>query len=456
MIKWCLTIGSLFLLTAGNCLADNPLAHYRYSRDIDGSFSEQEMVAIEIDATIWQAIGTDEVNIRITDREGNATPHLKRKAGRRETREVRHHRASNIESLSDQNDNQLELRVVLQTQANGANVIDFETPLEDFEKAVTIWGLENDDTEVLLAERARIYDYSRFADVRQTAIRLPEDSTQYRSFRILIEDVVDEEALPLRWETQRWEEDEQTLREEHRRILTRPFRMNAVNLYERREEDAGYVPSMARQTFDSVSRHQQRDPAGTVLEVEHTGAPLTSLKLDARDANFSRRITVETPTRRDGREVWQERAARQISRISFRDTQHESLDISLPDTRSTRYRITLIDQDNPPLQEVFVSPKGYIWQAVFLAEPDREYTIYYGADATSRPPQYDLSPLERLLRQDHEPVLLSLQEEASNPNFRRAGIFANENAMRILFALAIIVMLAVLGSALYRAARHIS
>lgn len=456
MIKLIGYAGCLILLATSHCLAASPLARYRYARKIDGSFPEREMVAIELDATVWQKLGTGEVDIRIADQEGNPAPHLKRKAGTRETRTVRHPRRTRIEALSDQEENQLELRLALETDTHGANVVDFDTPLRDFAKAVTIWGLENDETEALLAERERIYDYSRFADIRETSIRLPEDSTQYRAFRILIEDVVAEETLPLRWETRRWEEDEETLREEHRRILSRPFRMNAVNLYERRAEDAGYVPRIARQTFDSVSHRRQRGPAGTVIEAKHTGAPLTSLKLAARDANFSRRVIVETPVRRDGREVWRKKSAGQVSRISFRDFQHEALKIPLPGTRSQRYRITLLDQDNPPLQEVLVSAEGPVWQAVFLAEPDKEYTLYYGADAASRPPRYDLSPLERLLRRDHHPVLLPLQAETSNPLFQKTGFLASENAMRILFALAIIVMLAVLGSALYRASRHIS
>ncbi len=455
MIKHNGFTGCLFLLITSHALIATPLAHYRYIRSIDGSFAEQELVAVELDATIWHAIGTDDVDIRIADQAGNPTPHLKRKAGTRETRTIRQQRASRIETLSDQEENQLELHIVLEESVPGANVIDFDTPLKDFEKAVTVWGRDNEKQETLLAERERIFDYSRFADVRNTAINLPEDSTQYRAFRILIEDIVDEEALPLRWETRRFEEEEETLREEHRRILARPFRMDAVNLYERRTQDAGYVPRISRQTFSNINTSQQRDPIATILEARHTGAPITSIKIDTTNTNFSRRVIIETPTRRDGREVWRERAAGQVSRIAFRNTSHASLHLSLPETRSQRYRVTLLDHDNPPLQDVTIHAKGPVFQAVFLADPGKAYTLYYGADAASHPPRYDLSPLERLLRQEHEPISLSLQRETDNPLFQKAGLFASENAMRILFALAIIVMLAVLGSALYRAARHI-
>lgn len=444
------------LLLTGHAIGGNPLARYRYTRTTQASFDQQELAAVELDERTWETIGTDEIDIRITDQEGRAVPHLTRRAGTRETRTVRHRRASRIETLSDREPNQLEVRVVLEDNVPGANVVFFDTPLKDFEKSVTVWGVAGDGTEVLLAEQVRIFDYSRFADVRETAVILPEDSTQYRAFRVLIEDVVDEAQSPLRWETRVYEGDEETLREEHRRILTRPFRMNAVRMYKRQVEDAGSVPRIAMQTFTTSRIRQERDPAAKIIEVDHTGAPLTALVVMCADANFSRRAVVAIPVRRDGREVWREIASGQVSRISFRDFKHESLQLSFPETRSLRYRVTLFDHDNPPLQDVSLTGKGPVWQAVFLAEPARKYTLYYGPADTPSPPRYDLAPLERLLRRDHEPIVVPLQDRTDNPLFQKAGFLASENAMRILFGIAIIVMLAVLSAALYRASRHIS
>jgi hypothetical protein len=445
----------VLLLAIGHTHGATPLARYRYTRAVDGSFSEQEFAAIELDQAIWGVIGTADIDVRIADHNQNAVPHLLRKAGTRETRMVRHRRNASIETLADRVDNQIELRVGLEKNAEGANVVDFDTPLKDFEKAVTVWGIQEDTSEILLAERARIFDYSRFADVRNTAVNLPEDSTRYRAFRILIEDVVDEEQLPLRWETRRYEGDEETLREEHRRIRTRPFRMNAVRLYERRTEDARSVPRITTQDFPATTLRREQDPAKTILEVEHTGAPLTAILIACDDNNFSRRAIVQIPIRRDGRETWRDIAAGQISRISFRNVQHEPLQVGFSETRSQRFRIILEDHDNPPLQNVTVKGKGPILQAVFLAEPDTGYTLYYGVDGSPRPPRYDLAPLERLLRREHEPVLLPLKAEIENPDFAKAGFLAGENTMRILFGVAIVVMLVVLATGLYRASRHI-
>ena len=448
--SWC-----ALLLVSGHCLGAAPLARYRYSRTIDGLFTQQELAATALDEHIWKAIGTTDIDIRIADQEGHAVPHMMRKAGTRSTRTVRHPRTSRIETLSDREDNQLELRIALERNTLGANTIFFDTPLKDFEKAVTVWGVAEDNSEKLHAKQIRIFDYSRFADVRNTSVTLPEESTQYRTFRVLIEDVVDEEQSPLRWETRRYEGDTETLREEHRRILMRPFRMNAVRMYERRIEDAGNIPQVAKQRFSAMSLRRDGDPAVTRIEVEHTGAPLSSIVFHCADANFSRRARVEIPVQRDGRETWRQIYSGQISRISFRDFKHESLLLRFPETRARRYRVTLFDHDNPPLQDISIQGKGPVLQAVFLADPEKEYTLYYGAVGPSRPPRYDLAPLERLLRQDHEPIVLSLQTETDNPLFRKAGWMAGENAMRILFGIAIIVMLIVLGTGLYRASRQI-
>lgn len=99
--------------------------------------------------------------------------------------------------------------------------------------------------------------------------------------------------------------------------------------------------------------------------------------------------------------------------------------------------------------------EGPVWQAVFLADPDKIYRVYYGATGQSKPPRYDLVPIERLLSQDHDPVALALGPEAENPHFRQAGFFASETRMRILFGLAIVVMVAVLAAGLYRASRQV-
>lgn len=441
---------------AVSCLGASPFTRYRYVRGVDGAFEQQELVATELDGRMWQAIGTTEIDVRIADQEGRAVPHLMRRAGIREKRMVRHRRVSRIDSLSDHEENWLELRLIMEKSTSGANVVSFETPLKDFEKAVSVWGVAEDGSETLLAEQVRIFDYSRFADVRNTSVVMNEGSTQYREFRVRVEDVVDEARLPLRRETRRYEGDEETMREEHTRILTRAFRMDGVRLYEQRMEDAGRVPRIIELTFDAVTLRQISDPAATVLDIEHNGAPLTALELMCDDANFSRRAVVEVPVQRDGREVWREIAAGQVSRVSFRDFKHESLQIKFPEIRSRRYRLTLLDHDNPPLQNVSVKGKGPVWQAVFMAEPEKEYAVYYGAVGTPQPPRYDLTPLERLLGRDHEPLVVQLNTETDNPLFQKSGVFAGEGAMRVLFVFAIIVMLAVLGLGLYRASRQIT
>ncbi len=398
------------------------------------------LAATDLDAEIWGAIGTDDIDIRIADQEQRVTPHLLRKAGRRETRTVRHRRASRIETLSDSEANQLQVRIVLEENIPGANLVYFSTPLRDFEKLVTVWGITDNNSENLLAKQARIFDYSRFADVRETSVILPEGSTQYRAFRLLIEDVVDETHLPLRWETRIYDGAEEIQREEHRRIQTRPFRMNAVHLYEQKTEDAGSAPYMAPQTFQAISIRQARDPAATIIETEHSGAPLNAIRIDCADANFSRRMIVEIPVRRDGRETWRQISAGQMSRIAFREVQHASLQLDFPETRSLRYRVTLFDHDNPPLENLVISGKGPVWQAVFLAEPHKQYLLHFGQEGRPNPPRYDLAPLERLLRLDHDHVQVPLLAQIDNPLYQTSGFILGEQATRILFGIAIVVL----------------
>ena len=445
----------VLLLTFESSLGSLPLARYRYTRAVDGSLSQQELVAIDLDGHMWKAIGTVEIDLRVADQDGRAVPHLMRRAGIRESRLVRDLRASRIDALSDLEGNQIELRVSLEKHAEGVNVISFVTPLKDFDKSLTVWGIAADGSESMIVEQARIYDYSRFADVRTTDVVLPEDSTAFRAFRVQVNDSVDEAQLPLRSETRHFEGKEVTHRQEHTRVLTRPFRMDAIRLYRQRLVEVGMVPRVERQSFASLVFRQEQDPVATVIEIEHDGSPLTALALACTDKNFSRHAKVEIPIRRDGRETWRQIATGQLSRISFRNFLHASLHLSFPETRSQRFRLTLFDHDNPPLQELSLSGEGPVWQAVFLADPDNTYSIYYGAESPPQPPRYDLTPLERLLRQEHEPTTRTLAPAEPNPHFRKPGFLAGETTTRLLFAFAILVMVAVLAAGLYRASRQI-
>ena len=143
----------------------------------------------------------------------------------------------------------------------------------------------------------------------------------------------------------------------------------------------------------------------TVFEINSAFMPVTGIRLNVEDGNFSRHVRVM----RRVRTGWVSIAQGNVCSVHLSNTQKKSLELSLPgECREERMRIEVDDRDNPPISygdtpvTAFVKP----YELVFISSPGESYSlaIHKGAEK----PNYDLPILEDATRMV-EPVQWRIQ-----------------------------------------------
>jgi hypothetical protein len=164
---------------------------------------------------------------------------------------------------------------------------------------------------------------------------------------------------------------------------------------------------------------------------------------------------VQISENRGGRSTWVDIGQGGLSRVKFGSYHNETLGLSFPEQREKEYRIVIRNEDNPPLKITGVKAKGNIYRAVFLAEENETFRLGYGSDEVD-PPNYDAAAVLAPLRQGRKAEEARLAKESDNapatpePNFK--SLINNP----LLLGGGVVLLVAVLGWALFRAAHRIN
>ncbi len=447
-------IAALLTGFAGTAGAASPISHYPSMRPVLTVPAQEELAAVTLDSRIWAASPGTPPDIRFADAQDIPIPHLLRKAAAQRLRTVRDNCRSSVDALQELPDNRIELTVTLDEKAPFATGLEFATPLQDFERQITVQGIDADGTTTVLVENALIYDYARFADVRRCTVPLPPN--RYRRFAISIGNVTDEQQSPRRQISRTYEQGSEVRMIDEGTVTARPFRMDAVQLYAERQAESYRVereepiPLNAWRVRDMPAKKQ------TVIEIETHNEPVTGFTLQIADRNFTRRIRVEVPADSASGDTWRPVGSASLSRIAFRNLLHEQLRISFAEQRAPRFRLLIENQDNPPLDVTAAEAFGPVWQALYLAVPGQQARLYYGA-APPTPARYDTAAIERVAGSGFEPVPFSLGETVENPHYRQPGCsLTGLIGSRSFFIAAVVIMIAVMAAALVKATRRLA
>ena len=154
-------------------------------------------------------------------------------------------------------------------------------------------------------------------------------------------------------------------------------------------------------TIPLVITEQEEDPRRKetvlVLDTGRSGLPINSIDLDIPQRNFYRRVTVDGvdrfPQTDDDMWMWQT-VQWDESIYDYHTPKFTSNDLSVRfgESRHRYYRITIANEDNPPLPVEGARAIGYVRKLVFSADPAKSYHVYYGnKDADT--PSYDLEQI---------------------------------------------------------------
>ncbi len=411
------------------------------------------MVAVEFDDNVYAATRDGLPDVRVLDAQGRQTPMLIEKVVEKIDYSVRKTLPGKVISLS-KDDNRVKVVLQLEDDASGADGLSIFTPLTDYERRVRVYGSKDGVVWMSLEENGLIFDYSRLMDIGNRDVRLPKND--YRYYAVSILDVNDVEDSLFREMTRKYQGNKEVERIEKSVLQRRPFRMDRIDFWknqpatlEKRDKTADYYVSIAK-IEQSLQDHT------TNIYVSARRQPLTAFTLETSSRNFSRPIRVQAQGAEGDKTEWRDIAQGKISLIEFAAFSEKSLTISFPAERAEEYRIVIRNEDNPPLKITGVKARGDVYRAVFLAAPGESYRLEYGSETAPRPSYDAAAVLAPLRAKGIKPVAAKLGPEVADPapeppplDFR--ALLNNP----LLLGAAIVVLVLLLGWALYLAARRI-
>lgn len=437
---------------AAPILADD--AGFRFSKEIKTPpLKQEELLSVPLDTEVFAATRDDLADVRLRDEEGKQVPYLLRKRQTTRARSVRETWPAPHPSARPLDDGGLEI-TIRRDEADkhpNPNGLTLVSPLRDFRQRVRVFTSADGGRWEPAGEETVIFDYSRYMDVRSDSISFPE--TGRRQIRIVIDDVTVEQQSELLALTRRLQGTEEIERTEQATVDRRPFRIDRIDLW--REEQHDRVTGDEKAPYP-VADHRvtdDREKQRTIIEFDTRREPLTSLRLETPDRNFSRHAVVEVEKVQGVTRSWQKIGEGILSRVDFRNLKREELSISFPESRHARYRVVIDNRDSPPLTVTGIEAEGNVFEVLYLAAPERHDQLRYGAADAERP-SYDTAAIQELLRNGFQPSPAELGPEgpvARGPTPIRWSRLLNNP---LLQGGVVAVLVIVLGWGLYRAVKR--
>ena len=293
------------------------------------------------------------------------------------------------------------------------NEIEVFTSSQNFQRDVTVEA-SNDATKwTVLQEGTKIFDFTlkeRAFTARDTRVRYPESTARF--LRIRITNDGDE-----------------------------PLNISGASVFSVAEtlaEEASYPAIISERTEDSTTRTSL-----IVFDLGTKGLPTNKLTIQTDQVNFYREVALEgtgdaprwSPVQRSGV-------------LYSYDTPKfvgDKLTLSYPEITFRYLRLTIDNEDNPPVPIDGVEFSGVPRKLVFQAQPGAAYTLYYG-NPSARAPSYELERILPFLETENLPVG-GLGPQADNMAFQ-----VEEDRLpfseRYGWLITVVVVVAALGVAL--------
>ena len=419
----------------------------------EGEWIQEELVAFPLDAVVYSRTSDNFVDLRVLDAAGSEVPWRILKLTENAERTTQKIWSARDISLKPSADG-LDIRFLLDRDEPQPTSLRIETPLNDFEQRVRVFGLR-DEQEILLVDEV-IFDYSRYMDVRRVDIPLGENS--FRSFRILVDQLTSEQESQVLNLTQNIQGERERSRQERLSVNRRPFRIDRIGLI--RQDTLIEVESIVEQNWEVAikSIREDEDNRRTVVEISTLRQPLTKLRLVTASRNFGRRVHLEVPVKSGTQIDWKRIVSGTISCLKYREIEEQSVDLSFPETRSATYRLIVENRDSPPLTIDGLEAFGHVHQMLFLAQPEETYKLQYGqVTEFEEVPEYDTVAIDRFLTEGVTALNAQLGQESEDDRAPAVNLTIPHLVNSPIFLGGLIVIMTVLLSwGLYGAVKRMN
>ncbi|HEY1067574.1 MAG TPA: hypothetical protein VGE52_15735 [Pirellulales bacterium] len=457
---------ALFVLLALLGVHPNPAAGedapaYRWVRDVTlPMLSETSLLAAPLDSHFYQATRDGWPDVRLRTEDGGAAAFLIRATTETTQRTVRKTWTSQQTNARLDPDGTLHLELALRDDESPPLGLRIITPVRDFERQVHVETSLDGQTWTAAGGPVIVFDYSRIVDVRNDVAPFPAGAA--RKYRVSIAGVTVEQESQLIELHRRLRNDVEEFRDERSRIERQPFRIDAIEFY--RDESLAQPGERRLQDFEVSPVVASRDETNlrSFFEFDGRREPITQLRFEVNGENFSRAVIVEG---RDGQpgaasdsaEPWRTLTHGTLTRFAVGSLRREQLTLPIPESRCTKYRLTVEDGDSPALPISGAAPRGPAYELLCLGSPGKPLQLEYGSPSTSAG-RYDSAALEAALAAGLVPLSAGLGPPQPNGLAAPPAVeppWRWWNDVRALTA-AIVVLAAFLGVSLFVAARQVA
>ncbi|HEY4309938.1 MAG TPA: DUF3999 family protein [Pirellulales bacterium] len=433
-----------------------PLDSFQFQREITTpDITADEILSITLDSPVYAGTQNGLADVRAIDSGGLEVPYQLDKVIATRTTNQREACPSHVISLKelagDSGQPSLEIVIRLDNKSPAASGLTVRTPLRDFQHNVQVFGrAEAQDWQPLVPE-ALIFDYSRYMDVSKRDVPLPANN--FREFRLLIDDVTDEQRQPLKELTRHLHAGVERERTERTTVRERSTRIDAVDFYHLAPHQEPGKEVKTAYPLTNLKTEEDEKNRLTIVDVRSRREPLTSLTLKSEMPNWVRRAVVQVPDGSGAGDGWRDLCSATISAIRFRDFKQDQSTISFPEQRESAYRLVIHNEDNPPLTVTEVLAEGNQYQLQFLAGSHAPYRLYYGSTVAASP-RYDVATLMAALGGHYQSKSLTLGPEQNNPGFHEP-INRRPFDSRLFFGAAILLAVGIMSVLVYGALKRV-
>lgn len=430
-------------------------AAMRYFKTVERQkIGQESLLAAPLDSQIYAATQDGFPDLRLFDETGAETPYLLEKSVEPHSEIVHVQHPGDVIALHKKGGNGIEVLLRADKDTPPTDGFTLRTPLSNDEHRVQVFGSNDGKNWALLVRDASIYDYSRYMDISNRDIALPANT--YREFKLVVEEATQTQQAELMELTRKMHGGQEQERSERSQIKSVPLRIDHIEFWHNVKKD---LPADDKKfDYPIVEFKTQEDAKNhwTVIEVKTQRQPLTRLSLQSASRNFSRAASVQVPVRYGMETQWRDIGNATLQALHLYDIKREQTAIDFAEQRQENYRIIIRNQDNPPLAINGIQAQGNGYRLVFLAAPDKTYTVHYSAESAEKP-RYDITPIR-------EPLQAGYPAELAQPGPEQAAPTAAVSAFdiskllnsRLFLGVAIALMVAVLAWALIGAGRQIA
>ncbi|MBI4339188.1 MAG: DUF3999 family protein [Chloroflexi bacterium] len=235
------------------------------------------------------------------------------------------------------------------------NEVEIKTPSENFQRQVVVETSADASGWAVVQSDGQVFDFTlrdRSVNQRLARVRYPSSTARYLRVRIL-----DGEEPPLQ--------------------------VTGAAVYSSQElppREVGWPAALTGRTEDAAARRSV-----VLLDVGAKGLPISRLALRVPQQNFYREVQVEGS---NDAQTWAYVGSGPVYDYHTPKISVSSLSLGFAEVTFRYFRLTIQNQDNPPLPVEAARAYDFLRKLIFEGQPGASYRLYYG-NPQARAPVYD-------------------------------------------------------------------